>query len=86
MAPLARTDGTLNENALGGPTCGVPSRLKRMRSMALASVTVPTVERGLCEVAFCSIAIAGERPSMRSTSGFSISWRNWRAYAESDST
>jgi hypothetical protein len=25
-------------------------------------VTVPTVERGLCEVAFCSIEIAGDRP------------------------
>jgi hypothetical protein len=47
---------------------------------------VPTVERGLCDAAFCSIAIAGERPSMRSTSGFSMSCRNWRAYAESDST
>jgi hypothetical protein len=40
---------------------------------------VPTVERGLCEVAFCSIAIAGDRPSMWSTSGFSITLRNWRA-------
>jgi len=29
-----------------------------------------TVERGLCDVAFCSIAIAGDRPSIRSTSGF----------------
>jgi hypothetical protein len=49
-------------------------------------VTVPTVERGLCEVAFCSIEIAGESPSIRSTSGFSISCRNCRAYADSDST
>ena len=32
----------------------------------------PTVERGLCDVAFCSILMAGDRPSMRSTSGFSI--------------
>ena len=47
IAPLARTDGTLNENAFGGPMCGVPSRLKTIRSMALASVAVPTVERGL---------------------------------------
>ena len=30
--------------------------------------------------------MAGDRPSMESTSGFSISPRNWRAYAESDST
>ena len=49
-------------------------------------MTVPTVERGLWLAAFCSIEIAGERPSIRSTSGFSISSKNWRAYAESDST
>ena len=30
--------------------------------------------------------IAGDRPSIRSTSGFSINCRNWRAYADSDST
>jgi hypothetical protein len=29
---------------------------------------VPTVERGLWEVDFCSMEIAGERPSMVSTS------------------
>jgi hypothetical protein len=40
----------------------------------------------LCDVDFCSIEIAGERPSMWSTSGFSIIDRNWRAYADSDST
>ena len=49
-------------------------------------MTVPTVERGFREVVFWSIEIAGLRPSMWSTSGFSIIWRNWRAYAESDST
>ena len=43
------------------------------------SMMVPTVERGLCEVAFCSMEMAGDRPSIRSTSGFSISCRNWRA-------
>ena len=42
--------------------------------------------RGLWLADFCSIEIAGDRPSIRSTSGFSISCRNWRAYAESDST
>ena len=47
MTPLARIDGTLKEKALDEPMCGLPSRLKRMRSMALASVAVPTVERGL---------------------------------------
>ena len=49
-------------------------------------MTVPTVERGLRPTPFCSIAIAGDSPSMASQSGFSICSRNWRAYAESDST
>ena len=40
---------------------------------------VPTVERGLRLVVFCSIEIAGLRPSMESTSGRSIWSRNWRA-------
>ena len=44
-APLPLTDATLNENACGPPTCGWPIRLKRIRSRALASVAVPTVER-----------------------------------------
>jgi len=47
---------------------------------------VPTVERGLREVVFCSIEIAGESPSMASTSGRSIWSTNWRAYAERVST
>ena len=47
---------------------------------------VPTVERGLCEVDFCSMEIAGDKPSMWSTSGFSIIDRNCRAYDDSDST
>jgi hypothetical protein len=37
-------------------------------------------------VVFCSMAMAGDRPSMRSTSGFSICSRNCRAYDDSDST
>jgi hypothetical protein len=49
-------------------------------------VTVPTVERGLREVVFWSMEIAGDRPSIASTSGLSICPRNWRAYALSDST
>jgi hypothetical protein len=40
---------------------------------------VPTVERGLREVVRWSIEIAGERPSIDSTSGFCIICRNWRA-------
>src|SRR6478672_472407 len=47
---------------------------------------VPTVDRGFFEVDFWSIDTAGDRPSMKSTSGLSICPRNWRAYADSDST
>jgi hypothetical protein len=49
-APTPRTDGTLNENAFEEPMCGLPSRLKSTRSIALASVTVPTVERALAPI------------------------------------
>src|SRR5260221_542836 len=37
------------------------------------------VERGLREVDFCSMEIAGERPSIESRSGLPICSRNWRA-------
>src|SRR3954453_7396170 len=47
---------------------------------------VPTVERGLREVDFWSMETAGDRPSMKSTSGLSIWPRNWRGEADSDST
>jgi hypothetical protein len=40
---------------------------------------VPTVERGLRIVVFCSIDIAGESPSIESTSGFSSWSKNCRA-------
>src|SRR5436190_18619931 len=69
IAPLAFTDGTLNEYALGEPMCGFPSLLKRMRSIALASVAVPTVERGLEPIRSWSTMIAVVRPSSTSTSG-----------------
>jgi len=42
-------------------------------------VTVATVERGFFDVVFCSMAMAGERPLIWSTSGFCIISRNWRA-------
>jgi hypothetical protein len=42
-------------------------------------VIVPTVERGLRLVDFWSMETAGDRPSMKSTSGLSIWPRNWRA-------
>ena len=69
ITPLAFRVGTLKENAVGGPTCGVPSRLKRMRSMALASVAVPTVERGFAPIRSWSTMIAVVSPSRWSTSG-----------------
>src|SRR5688500_20056108 len=47
---------------------------------------VPTVERGLREVDFWSMETAGDRPSMKSTSGVAICPMNCRAYEDSDST
>ena len=69
IAPEAVTEGTLKEYALGEPMCGLPSRLKTIRSIALASVTVPTVERGLEPIRSWSTMIAVVSPSSRSTSG-----------------
>ena len=69
IAPLAFTEGTLNEYALGEPMCGCPSRLKRMRSIALASVAVPTVEREFKPIRSWSTMIAVVSPSSTSTSG-----------------
>ena len=69
ITPLAVRVGTLNEKAVGGPTYGVPSLLNRMRSIALASVAVPTVERGLEPIRSWSTMIAVVRPSRWSTSG-----------------
>src|SRR6266508_1955087 len=42
--------------------CGFPSRLKRMRSIALASVAVPTVERASPPIRSWSTMIAVVRP------------------------
>ena len=39
----------------------------------------PDRRAGLCEVDFCSMEIAGDSPSMESTSGFCITDRNCRA-------
>ena len=66
MTPLALRVGTLKENAVGGPMYGVPSRLNRTRSIALASVTVPTVERALAPIRSWSTTIAGVMPSSTS--------------------
>jgi hypothetical protein len=69
VMPLARTEGTLKENALGEPMCGCQSRLKRMRSKALASVAVPTLERTPPPIRCWSTMIAVVSPSSTSTSG-----------------
>ena len=68
-APAPETEATLNENAWGEPMCGCPSRLNRMRSIALASVAVPTVERASAPIRSWSTMIAVVRPSSTSTSG-----------------
>ena len=68
-APAPLIEATLKENAWGEPMCGFPSRLKRMRSIALASVAVPTVERGLAPIRSWSTMIAVVSPSSTSTSG-----------------
>ncbi len=69
IAPAPWAEATLNENAWGEPMCGRPSRLKRMRSIALASVAVPTVERTLAPIRSWSTMIAVVSPSRTSTSG-----------------
>ena len=66
---LALTVGTLKEYALGEPTWGCPSRLNRIRSIALTSVAVPTVERALAPIRSWSTTIAVVSPSRTSTSG-----------------
>ncbi|GAA3139276.1 hypothetical protein GCM10017687_64900 [Streptomyces echinatus] len=77
-APAPLIEATLKENALAGPMCGVPSRLKRMRSMALASVAVPTVERGSAPIRCWSTMIAVVSPSSTSTSGrASVGMKPW---------
>ena len=68
-APAPLIEATLKENACGEPMCGFPSRLNRMRSIALASVAVPTVERGSAPIRSWSTMIAVVSPSRTSTSG-----------------
>ena len=68
-APAPLIEATLKENACGEPMCGCPSRLNRMRSIALASVAVPTVERTSAPIRCWSTMIAVVSPSRTSTSG-----------------
>ena len=69
IAPAPLTEGTLNEYACGPPMCGLPIRLKTTRSIALASVAVPTVDRTLAPIRSWSRMIAVVSPSSESTSG-----------------
>lgn len=62
-APAPVTLGTLKENACDDPTCGVPRRENRIRSIALASVAVPTVERRFAPMRSWSTRMAVVRPS-----------------------
>ncbi len=48
--PTALIEGTLKEKAFDDPICGLPSRLHSTRSIAFASVAVPTVERALAPI------------------------------------
>src|SRR5262245_65572015 len=68
IEPAPRTDGVLKENALGGPRYGLPRRLKTIRSNALASVAVPTVERALAPMRSWSTMIDVVSPYRPSTS------------------
>ena len=67
--PPPCAEAMLNENACGEPMWGWPSRLNRIRSIALASVAVPTVERTLAPIRSWSTMIAVVSPSSTSTSG-----------------
>ena len=66
-ALLGQVGGQLEP--LHGPALSSPSRLKTIRSIALASVAVPTVERELAPIRSWSTMIAVVSPSSRSTSG-----------------
>ena len=49
------------------------------------SVIVPTVERGLLAMVFCSMEITGDRPKTKSTSGLATWETNLFAKLDSDS-
>ena len=68
-APAPWAEAMLKENACDEPMCGCPRRLNRIRSIALASVAVPTVERTLAPIRSWSTMIAVVSPSRTSTSG-----------------
>ena len=49
------------------------------------SVMVPTVERGLLAIVFCSMEMTGDRPKTKSTSGLATWATNRLAKLDSDS-
>jgi hypothetical protein len=61
--------GSLNENAVDSPMCGVPARDQSSRMSEWMSVTVPTVERLLPPSRFWSTTTEAGRLSTASTSG-----------------
>ena len=85
IGQLAREHGGVNRIclpvALDATAYNGPAALRALNFLrpTAVPVTVPTVERGLRDVVFWSIEIAGESPSIESTSGFSIICRNCRA-------
>ena len=78
IAPAPETEGMLNEKAWGDPTWGCPRRLNSIRSIAWASVAVPTVDRAFAPMRSWSTMIAGLTFSRPSTSGrFSCAMNCW---------
>jgi hypothetical protein len=59
--------------------CARPARAYSTRKWSTTSVSVPTVERAPRWMDFWSTAMAGDSPSIESTSGFSMPPKNWRA-------
>ena len=61
----------------GGVTWSQPARVDDL--LRDYNVSNDEIERGFLLTAFCSMAMAGLRPPMKSTFGFSIWPMNWRA-------
>src|SRR5437763_14471198 len=72
IEPVAVRFGTLNEYAVGGPMCGCAIRLNRIRSIAFASVPVPTEDRGLAPIRSWSTMLAAVAPHTSSADEHSL--------------
>jgi hypothetical protein len=75
-APFPLRVATLKEYAFVDPRFGSARRAKRVRSFALMSETVPTVERGFAPIRSWSTRMAVVSPSSTSTSGRAIAGMN----------